>query len=67
MTTVSLGVKDTLAKMLDAVPAKKRQFLRARVMNVHPHQKNRNQVNEDRRVVVVDRSIASTVCAINVS
>lgn len=48
MTTVSLGVKDTLAKMLDAVPAKKRQFLRARVMNVHPHQKNRNQVNEDR-------------------
>lgn len=42
MTTVSLGVKDTLAKMLDAVPAKKRQFLHARTHHgtpIHPRQK----------------------------
>lgn len=41
MTTVSLGVKDTLAKMLDAVPAKKRQFLQASV--AYPSERNLNQ------------------------
>lgn len=56
MTTVSLGVKDTLAKMLDAVPAKKRQFLNTQARVTHPfRQKTKSRLRRNRRVVVVDR------------
>lgn len=57
MTTVSLGVKDTLAKMLDAVPAKKRQFLRTRVMRIR--QKTETKITKNVEIVGGRMYIAS--------
>lgn len=54
MTTVSLGVKDTLAKMLDAVPAKKRQFLHARVTQIPAEIEVNCITTQSTHIVIVD-------------